>query len=63
MKIRATQKAITITGIYNEGMMEQINSMAAGSGCSTTFTDFGTKCKITGSVDQLNQFINLWNEG
>ena len=60
MTYRETKDGITITGISHEGLMDDIQCCAQSTKCKTTFTDYSTKCKVTGSPEQLKKFIKKW---
>ena len=61
MKIRVNQKSIKVTEVLNESLMERVIEVIEKSGCKHQMKDFGTTYIITGTSEQLNNFIDIWN--
>lgn len=63
MKIKHSKdkKSLIITEIYNESMLDDVQSYSSRSGCEYTTEDCCTKAIVTGTIDQLNLFIKFWN--
>ena len=52
---------LVIKNISNESMLEMIEDYIRESGCQSKFSNCLTKANISGSCEQLNKFIALWN--
>lgn len=61
MKASRTSSKITVTGILNESLLEDVKFMAQQSSCKTESKDNMTKMIVTGTEKQLGLFIKLWN--
>ena len=61
MKAKSNKKSITISEIYNESQKETVDEGVEVSGAKVTYSEMGTKGKITGTNTQLNAFVKFWN--
>lgn len=62
MNARITKKGIKISDIFNEGMFDYINMLAKDAKCEVTYSNEMTLALVTGSSENLNSFINMWND-
>jgi hypothetical protein len=62
MKAKCLKKGIVVSQIFNESMLDDVDYMAEKAGCKMAAQDMGgTEYLITGTTEQLNTFIKLWN--
>jgi len=56
-----SKKTVTIKGICNESQLEHVTYNAEKAKCEVEMFDCSTKAKVTGSVEQIEKFIKLYN--
>jgi hypothetical protein len=62
MTVSVNRNGLSVTDIYNESMANDAEFITKQSGCEYEYVRNRTKILITGTQEQLNKFINLWNK-
>ena len=53
---------IKVSGIYNESMLDDVYMYCKKSGCSFETQNYCTEAIVSGTKEQLEKFVKLWNK-